>query len=342
MRARTPTTEVPQIAPPSDVAQPPATAVRTFREKSTESFASRVVSAGSGATHPGPHDVVTVTYTLWTSDGKTIDTSSLRGQPSRWTIDEQVEGLRLGLALMVAGETRRFWIPAEMAYDWAKSTLVFDITLLSIDALPDSPTAADLLGAPAEAPRTPGGVAYRVLRPSQGTEHPKPLSTVTIHYTGWAERAVFDDSLVRGEPLTVAVDTLMPGLSEGLQRMVIGEKTRFWIPAALAYTPPGPPASALLFDVELLAIQHAQAGEPGTIEVRTNSPDATYVLVHPDGEGQPSKGPQTFANLAPGRYRIKPLVMRSYACGVLALPGDLMLTPAGRLVITITYRPIIH
>jgi len=41
--------------------------------------------------------------------------------------------------------------------------------------------------------------------------------------------------------------------------MVVGEKTRFWIPAALAYgtvaTRPGAPVGPLTFDVELLEIE---------------------------------------------------------------------------------------
>ena len=58
-------------------------------------------------------------------------------------------------------------------------------------------------------------------------------------------KQIFDDTIVRGEPLTVAVDSLMPGLADGLQRMRVGEKRRLWIPARLAYTPPGPPQSAV-------------------------------------------------------------------------------------------------
>ena len=41
--------------------------------------------------------------------------------------------------------------------------------------------------------------------------------------------------------------------------MVVGEKTRFWIPGALAYGDkpqrPGAPAGMLVFDIELLNIQ---------------------------------------------------------------------------------------
>jgi FKBP-type peptidyl-prolyl cis-trans isomerase len=342
MGAQTPPADVPHIPPPADVAQPPADAVITHGPKPSPTLASRVLSPGAGRSHPGPLDTVTVTYTAWTADGTTIDASSIRDTPSRWTIDRLMQGLQLGIQLMVAGEKRRLWIPPEMANDWAKGVLVFDVELLDIEPMPDAPTTAELMAPPVDAPRTWSGVWYKVLRPGTGTERPKPMSTVTIHYKGWAGRSVFDDSIVRGEPLTVAVDTLMPGLSEALQRMAVGEKSRYWIPAELAYAPPGPPRSALVVNVELLAIQRAEEGQPGTIEVRTNSPDASYVLVRPDGTAVPSKGPRTFSREAPGRYRIKPDKMRSYALGLIAVPGDMVLAPAGELIITITYRPIVQ
>ena len=38
--------------------------------------------------------------------------------------------------------------------------------------------------------------------------------------------------------------------------MVVGEKTRFWIPVELAYKGrPGRPAGMLVFDVELIGIE---------------------------------------------------------------------------------------
>ena len=53
--------------------------------------------------------------------------------------------------------------------------------------------------------------------------------------------------------------TALPGWREGLQHMVVGEKTRFWIPASLAYgTKPADraaPAGNLVYDIELLEWQ---------------------------------------------------------------------------------------
>ena len=48
---------------------------------------------------------------------------------------------------------------------------------------------------------------------------------------------------------------VIPGWTEGVQLMVEGEKTRFWIPQKLAYDgQAGAPAGMLVFDVELISI----------------------------------------------------------------------------------------
>ena len=46
--------------------------------------------------------------------------------------------------------------------------------------------------------------------------------------------------------------------------------------------------------------------------------------------------------MAPGRYRVKPAILRSYATGIVSAPADMTLVPGGTLDITITYAPIIR
>jgi hypothetical protein len=69
---------------------------------------------------------------------------------------------------------------------------------------------------------------------------------------------MFDSSVTRGTPTSFSLNAVIPGWTEGVQLMVEGEKTRFWIPGALAYgekpRQPGAPAGTLVFDVELLKI----------------------------------------------------------------------------------------
>lgn len=335
---------VPRVAPPADVAQPPGDAVRTPSSiDPTRILLSKIVTAGNGPAHPRAIDVVTVHYAEWAADGATLDDSRARGKPSVWIPNQLMEGLSAGIQLMVAGETRRLWIPPSMAHEWASGPLVFDVELVAIAPGPEQPIPAEI-GAPrADLPRTASGLGFTVLRAGSGTARPKPTSTVTIHYTAWTSNGltIFDDTVARDAPLTVAVDTVMPGLSEALQRMIVGEKSRFWIPPALADTP-GPGPMSLVFDVELLAIQHAIDGRAGTVRVHCNSPDAPYVLVLPDGTARSAKGPQAFADTVPGRYRIKPAVIPLYTIGTVASPADMVLAPGGTLDITIAYVPIVR
>lgn len=118
----------------------------------------------------------------------------------------------------------------------------------------------DVAAAPADAQRTPSGLAYKVLKKGTGSVHPEATSVVLVHYSGWTtDGKMFDSSVKRGEPISFPLNRVIKGWTEGLQLMVVGEKTRFWIPGNLAYgdTPsrPGAPAGTLVFDVELLKIR---------------------------------------------------------------------------------------
>jgi len=339
-----PLLHVTQIPPPADLTQPPADAEKTdAKSNPTKVLVSKIVTHGSGPARPGPMNVVTMHYTAWSADGTTIDDSRSRGNAATWIPGQLMEGLSTGIQLMIAGEKRRLWIPASMCHEWANGPLVYDLELIAIADPPPWPARAEIGVPPTDAVRTSTGLAFKVLRPGSGTDRPKPNSTVTIHYTEWTASGGtrYDDSVPRGAPMNVAVDLVMPGLSEGLQRMVAGEKTRFWLPADTTYAPPIPRAP-LLFDVELLAIQVSIGGQPGTVRVNVNSPDVTYEVIAPDGTPRPGKGPQSFANAAPGRYRVKPAALRSYATGIVALPADMTLASGGTLEITITYAPIIR
>lgn len=122
------------LLPPPDVAAPPAGA-----EKTTSGIASKVLTPGTGKTHPTATSSVTVHYTGWTTDGKMFDSSVQRGKPSTFPLNRVIKGWTEGVQLMVVGEKRRFWIPGSLAYDNStrpdapKGMLVFDIELLEIN-----------------------------------------------------------------------------------------------------------------------------------------------------------------------------------------------------------------
>ena len=122
------------------------------------------------------------------------------------------------------------------------------------------PAPADVAAPPADAVRTPSGLASKVLQVGMSNVRPGPRNNVRVHYSGWTtDGAMFDSSVVRNEPAEFGVSDVIPGWTEGLQLMVVGEKRRFWIPGNLAYDVPGSrpdaPKGMLVFDVELLAVK---------------------------------------------------------------------------------------
>lgn len=103
------------------------------------------------------------------------------------------------------------------------------------------------------------GMQYRILEPGSGREHPGPTDRVRVHYQGsLIDGRVFDSSVQRGEPIDFGLNQVIAGWTQGLQLMVVGEKTRLFIPSSLGYGNSSagaiPAGSLLIFDVELLAI----------------------------------------------------------------------------------------
>jgi len=118
------------------------------------------------------------------------------------------------------------------------------------------PPPDDVKAAPADAKKTSSGLAYKVITPGKGKAHPTATSEVTVHYTGWTtDGKMFDSSVTRGEPSTFPLNQVIKGWTEGVQLMVEGEKTRFWIPEPLAYGGRRAPFGLLVFDVELIKIR---------------------------------------------------------------------------------------
>jgi peptidylprolyl isomerase len=258
--------ESPDIPAPPDVAAPPENAKR-----SESGLAWTVLQEGTGDTNPKAWDIVTVNYTGWTTDGRMFDSSVKRGKPAEFPLNRVIRGWTEGVQMMVAGEKRRFWIPGELAYGEAntddphaafgppRGMLVFDVELISFKEAPKPPDAPkDVAAIPKNAKKTKSGLGTRVLKKGTGKEHPAETSVVTVHYSGWTtDGKMFDSSIVRGAPATFGLNQVIPGWTEGLQLMVVGEQRRLWIPEELAYQGrPGRPQGMLVFDVELLDIKN--------------------------------------------------------------------------------------
>ncbi len=215
------------LAAPADVAAVPENA-----ELTDSGLAYVVLEAGTGDRHPAADGWVRVHYTGWTTDGKMFDSSVKRGNPLALPLDRVIDGWTEGVQLMVAGETRRFWIPQELAYagreGLPQGMLVFDLQLLDLIERPGAPE--HLLAPPPDAEVHKKGLASKVLRPGTGDKSPRATSTVTVNYSGWTtDGTLFDSTVMSGVPATFKLTGVIKGWTEGLQHMVAGEKRRFWI-----------------------------------------------------------------------------------------------------------------
>ena len=288
----------PELKAPDDVAEPPKDA-----EKTESGIYSKVLQKGKGKTRPGASDVVRVHFTGWTTDGKLVDTTKKPGRPEHmirpatFPLDQVMPGWAEGIKLMVIGEKRRLWIPEEMGFKGQpsapKGMLVYDMELMEIIDVPDTPT--DLTEPPASAKKTESGLVTRVLKKGKGKEKPGPDSNVTFNYTGWTtDGKMFDSTVVRGKPATILIANVFPGWIEGLQMMVVGEKRRLWVPEDLAPPPPpNVPAQMLVFDIELLEIKEmpkapADVAAPPEDAEKTPSGLAYKVLEKGSGTEHPT------------------------------------------------------
>lgn len=116
----------------------------------------------------------------------------------------------------------------------------------------------------------PSGLKYIALHSGNGETTAKPGQVVSVHYTGWLEKAngepdldrKFDSSVDRGEPFkfNVGIGQVIKGWDEALLAMRKGDKWRLIIPSNLGYGDRGYPGvipgkATLIFDVELLDIK---------------------------------------------------------------------------------------
>ena len=186
---------------PKDVNSIPSDA-----EATASGLASRVLTAGTGTESPAATDTVSVHYSGWTTDGNLFDSSVERGEPTSFPLNRVIKGWTEGLQLMVVGEKRRFWIPADLAYGENPGggrpggLLVFDVELLGIEKAPEPPMVPeDVAAIPASAKVHESGLASRKLSVGTGSTHPTKADIVTVHYSGWTtDGEMFDSSVMRG------------------------------------------------------------------------------------------------------------------------------------------------
>ncbi|MBW2289790.1 MAG: FKBP-type peptidyl-prolyl cis-trans isomerase [Deltaproteobacteria bacterium] len=125
-------TTMPEAPPvPDDVAAPPADV-----ETTASGLATKLLRPGTSDERPTANDTVEVHYSGWTTDGELFDSSVTRGESISFGLRQVIAGWTEGVQLMSVGESRRLWIPEELAYQGRPGSpagmLVFDVELISI------------------------------------------------------------------------------------------------------------------------------------------------------------------------------------------------------------------
>ena len=106
---------------------------------------------------------------------------------------------------------------------------------------------------------TESGLQYFVMKAGAG-KSPQPTDVVRVHYDGMLLDGKRFESTTGKEPAEFPVNRVIPGWTEALQKMKVGDKWRLYVPTNLAYGPQGPPGgpippfATLIFDIELLDI----------------------------------------------------------------------------------------
>ena len=109
-------------------------------------------------------------------------------------------------------------------------------------------------------------IQYKIITEASGPI-PDFDDVVMVHYNGYfIDGQKFDSSYDRGEPATFALDGVIQGWQQILQKMPVGSKWQVFIPDHLGYGMTGvyknakkgeyiiPPSSTLIFDIELISI----------------------------------------------------------------------------------------
>lgn len=115
----------------------------------------------------------------------------------------------------------------------------------------------------------PSGVQYKIVRSGPpGGETPDRNDLVRVDYEGTlTDGTVFDSSFQSGQPAVFTVGDVVPGWTEALQHMRVGDEWWVYVPPAQGYGEegrPGIPSNAVMvFRIKLLDIARAPGGDRG-------------------------------------------------------------------------------
>jgi FKBP-type peptidyl-prolyl cis-trans isomerase len=231
----------------------------TCTSKTASGLGYTILDAGTGAVPSGGDEVKVKYRGTLAATGKEFDASNSADFP----VDGVIPGFSEGLKLMHTGGKARLCIPAALGYGAqgtgpipANADLVFEVTLLGVKPglLARAPSSAPVpAGERVCTSKTASGLGYAVSEAGTG-ESPTAESVVLVNYRGYlaSNGSIFDANNATPFP----VKSVIAGFGEGLKLMQRGGRSKFCIPAALAYGAAQkatiPANSDLVFDVDLL------------------------------------------------------------------------------------------
>jgi FKBP-type peptidyl-prolyl isomerase-like protein len=128
------------------------------------------------------------------------------------------------------------------------TSVALDACVPRTDSFP-SPRAPDDVGHPGgDAVITGSGLRYRPLSMGCGGPTPGHEDVVQVRLAGWTDDGI-EIVGIAGE-MSLPIRAVVPGFSEGMQLMHVGDRFRLFVPGHLAYG-----KGMLTFDVELVAIR---------------------------------------------------------------------------------------
>ena len=157
---------------------------------------------------------------------------------------------------------------------------------------------------------TESGLQYKVITEGTGAT-PSDTDVVKVHYTGTLlDGTKFDSSVDRGEPLEFPIGAVIPGWTEMLKLMKVGEKVTAWIPSDLAYGPRGrgpqiPGNSMLIFEMELIDT-HAPGAPSNAVAAAEPAKEEAKAEPAKEAEAKPAEKAAPAAAPAAAKAEAKP------------------------------------
>ena len=119
---------------------------------------------------------------------------------------------------------------------------------------------------------------------------------IALHFIGWSpEGDQLYTSYAKGKPVILSLFTALPSWREAIERMVIGEKRRVWVPPEMVAVGRGP-QGATVFDLELLGLKSLPSPPRDLVNPPDNAvktPSGAYTVQVEAGTGTEHPGPDS-------------------------------------------------